>query len=81
MRHHPRKTTGKGRAIPLRILGAPGWLRHYLERHGQTKLDTVEKHAVLQGFTVAELHRAAATLAVEEVPGGPGETCKYWRIK
>ena len=79
-RRNPRRTTRRGRETPLRFLSAPAWLQQYLERHGPTKVNAVLKFGTLQGFTVAELHRAAAKLNIEVAPGGPGENCQYWRL-
>jgi hypothetical protein len=68
------------REVP-EILDAATWLRRYLDRFGPAKVATVEKYAVLQGFTASELYRAAAMLPIEVVPGGPGETARYWRLR
>ena len=70
-----------GQQISLQALTATGWLHQYIEKHGPSvKIATVEKYATLRGFTLAEIHRAAATLAIE-CYGEPGETAKYWRLR
>ena len=62
----------------LQIQSAPvPWLRHYLERCGPSKIETVLAAGTLSGFGSAELFKAAAALAVESY-GQPGD--KSWRL-
>ena len=80
-RKNTRKTLGRGREIPLHFLSPQAWLQQYISKHGPSvKIETVLKYGCIAGFSAAELHRAAATLAVI-CYGEPGESARYWRLR
>jgi hypothetical protein len=80
-RRNPGRTTGKGiRDVPARYLSPAKVLERYLATSGATDVDTILKYWMLQGFSESELRPAAASLAVEMVPGGPGEG-QVWRLR
>lgn len=79
-----RKTLGRGRQIPLHYLSAPAWLEQYIKKHGPSvKVAAAIKYGHIAGFSSAELHRAAARLAIEcyGEPGEFGESARYWRLR
>jgi hypothetical protein len=80
-RRRPRQHPLEGQQVPLRIKTAPRWLREYLTKHGPSKVNTVLKYGVLRGFTVPEIHKAAAQLNIEAYHGSDGQNVDYWRLR
>lgn len=81
-RFHARGAAGhSGSGLRLRDLSPQSWLGHYIDVYGPSvKIDAAVKYGNLNGWSAAELHRAAATMNLETVYGEPGvESTRYWR--